>query len=160
VATTTAAATSAAAEATRTGSAAAEAAGSPARGSRFRRGGVHVENFGDLTALLALAHAHGELGAGRNAFLASRFKRAGVQEDVAGAVGQFDESETLLRVEPLHGRINRRSGRGRRAEAAARRGKCALPSPKTTVTRRCKVVIKSATARLSEVSVTAHVYFR
>ena len=86
----------------------------PPRGSHgwTRRGGgtrVDRKNRRDLTAFLPLPDLHAELGLRIDYVVPRRLQHGNVEKSVAGAVGQLNESETLVLSEPLDNGINGRA---------------------------------------------------
>ena len=83
--------------------------------------GVDLEHAGNLSALHALGDQNLHLRAGGHRFITGGLQGADVQEGVARAIGEFDEAEALVALEPFHGGVNRARGRasgygGRRSE--------------------------------------------
>src|SRR5262249_52390057 len=92
----------------------------PAIGRRTRRGsqgwtrraagaGLDRKNRRDLTALLPLPDLHAELGLRIDRLVPCCLQHGNVKKSVAGAVGQLNESEALVRSEPLDSGINGRA---------------------------------------------------
>src|SRR6185437_14742115 len=126
--------------------------GAERTGTAGRLGGgaalVDVENLGDLRAFLTLADARLDLGAGEHALAAGGFEHGDVQEGVARAVGELDEAEALLRIEPFDHGIDDGTGRRRPRRPAELTGHL---EPRAAVARAKIVVIETAPTRFAEI---------
>ena len=83
-----------------------------------------------------------------------------MQEGIARAVTQLDETETLLRIEPLHNRVHlgtadRTGHRRLTAEGTAFRARLVIVRLRLT-----KIIVEPFTARLAEISTSTHVFSR
>src|SRR5262245_27701428 len=67
---------------------------------------IDRKNRRDLAALLPLPDLHSQLGFRFDSFASGRLQRGDVEKRVAGAVGQLNEPEPLVRSEPLDDGIN------------------------------------------------------
>src|SRR5215467_8956802 len=94
------------------------------------RAGVDGGDLGDLRALRPLSHPDRQRGPRFKRGMPGRLGDTDVQQCLAGPVGQFDESESLLAIEPFHfslpfrtcryrpRRLSRRSVEGPRRRAS------------------------------------------
>jgi hypothetical protein len=88
---------------------------------RFRlcRAGIDAQHFGDLWSSLSVTCAHEEGRAKLQNGMADSLNGTDVQEGLAGAIGELDKAEALLRIEPLHTRLGLRTrGDGRTGSGA------------------------------------------
>jgi hypothetical protein len=100
---------------------------SPRRWSRDSRSpirtGVHREDRRDLTALLSLADLHTEFGFRLDCFVPGRLQHGNVQKCVPRAVGEYNEPEAFVRIEPLDDGVDRRTAWGRTPASASSEGR-------------------------------------
>ncbi|OAJ68897.1 hypothetical protein A0123_00464 [Gluconobacter cerinus] len=90
-----------------------------ARARSFSGAFVNGNDFSNLATLRTLANANNHGCTRIDAAYASIAKSVGVQEDIARAVSQFNETETLFGVEPLNAGADFWAGSGNEAAASA-----------------------------------------
>ena len=89
--------------------------------------------------------------------MAGSLQHGRVHEGVTRSIGELHEPEALFAVEPVHGRLDRRTGCDRRrlarctAVGGPLTGRCATAAPR----RRLKVVVEPAAARFTKILVSA-----
>src|ERR1700722_5837966 len=150
--------------------------GDPARPKPIARGplwaldnasGVNFQHPRHLRSLGARADLDAQFGARGNGVGAGGRQGVGMQERVALAARQLDESVTFVRLEPFHDRVDRRRARiDRRSGSPPGRAPKTAPvwtaaeassRPRPRLVRHRPIVIEPAFARRPKVLTLAHV---